>query len=150
VSVDRPTVDMGGSMGTTATRTGSHRCPHSAEAFLDAIVAQDFPALQAALAPEVHLRALLPGGFREWIGAETVADRFERWFGHVEQFAAVERSAGDVGGRVTLRWRLRLQAERLGQGWFVVEQAAYGDATERGITRLDLLCAGYQPEPSDG
>ncbi|HUF85573.1 MAG TPA: nuclear transport factor 2 family protein [Acidimicrobiia bacterium] len=119
-------------------------------ALLDGITAQDFAGLQTALAPDVHLRALLPDGLREWTGADIVAARFERWFGHTEQFAVVERHAGEVGGRVTLRWRLRLQAERLGAGWFVVEQVAYCDANEREVTRLDLLCTGYLPEASDG
>ena len=137
-------------MGANVTRSVADRCPASAEVFLDGLVTQDFPAVRAVLAPDVHLRALLPGGLREWTGADTVADRFERWFGHTEQFAAVERGAGVVGGRVQLRWRFRLQAERLGRGSFVVEQVAYCDASERAITHLDLLCTGYLSEPSDG
>lgn len=135
---------------TSAMRSGTGRCPHSALAFLDGLVAQDFPRLRAAVGPDVHLRALLPGGVSEWTGAETVAARFERWFGHTEQFVVVERDAGEVGGRVTLRWRFRLQAERLGPGWFVVEQVAFCDATEHEVTRLDLLCTGYLPEDSNG
>lgn len=137
-------------MATKTTRSIAERCPRSAAGFLDGLLTQDFPAVRTALAPDVHLRALLPGGLREWTGAETVADRFERWFGHTEQFAAVEHCAGVVGGRVQLRWRLRLQAERLGRGSFVVEQVAFCDTNEREITHLDLLCSGYIPEASDG
>ena len=48
-----------------------------------------------------------------------------------------------------LRWRVRLRAERLGPGWFVVEQQAYADADDR-ITSLSLLCSGYRPETSGG
>lgn len=125
-------------------------CPRAAAALLEGIAAQDFAGVRAALAPEVHLRALLPGGLREWTGAEAVADRFERWFGHTEQFAALERDAGEVAGRVALRWRLRLQAERLGAGRFVVEQVAYCDASDHEVTGIDLLCTGYLPEASGG
>ena len=62
----------------------------------------------------------------------------------------MEATVGEVGGRLRLHWRLRLQAERLGTGWFTVEQQAYADATDGGrIARLDLLCTGYRPEPGD-
>jgi hypothetical protein len=86
----------------------------------------------------------------EWTGAEVVADQFARWFGDTEDFELVEASVGEVGGRLHLRWRLRLQATRLGTGWFTVEQQAYGDTAEGGrIARLDLLCTGYRPEKGD-
>ena len=36
--------------------------------------------------------------------------------------------------------------QRLGAGWFTVEQQAYGDTASDGrIARLDLLCTGYLP-----
>jgi hypothetical protein len=58
---------------------------------------------------------------------------------------------GAVGDRLHLRWRLRLRAERLGTGWFIVEQQAYADTGDDGrISRLDLLCTGYRPEVDDG
>ncbi len=38
------------------------------------------------------------------------------------------------------------RAERLGTGWFTVEQQAYADTADGGrIARLDLLCTGYRP-----
>jgi hypothetical protein len=50
-----------------------------------------------------------------------------------------------------LSWRLRLRAERLGTGWFTVEQQAYADTGDDGrISQLDLLCTGYRPEGDDG
>jgi hypothetical protein len=123
----------------------------AAGSFLDGLVTQDFARLREALAPHVHLRALLPGGLKEWTGAAAVADRFARWFGDTVQFEPVESSVGEVGHRNHLRWRFRLQADRLGPGSFVVEQLAYADVDQRGqIARLDLLCTGYLPERSDG
>jgi hypothetical protein len=119
--------------------------------FLDGLATQDFARVGEALAPEVDLRALLPGGLREWTGAEAVAHRFATWFGDTVQFELVESTVGKVANRAHLAWRCRLQAHRLGPGWFVVEQLAYADADERGrIARLDLLCTGYLPERSDG
>jgi hypothetical protein len=87
----------------------------------------------------------------EWTGAEVIAGQFAGWFGDTEDFDLVDAAVGEVGGRLHLRWRLRLQAERLGTGWFTVEQQAYADADDRGrIARLDLLCTGYRNETDNG
>jgi len=123
--------------------------PESAPAgsFLDGLAAQDFARLGGALAADACLRALLPSGLWEWSGADAIAHRFERWFGDTEDFELVEATIGEVGGRLHLHWRLRLQAERLGPGWFTIEQQAYADTDESGrIAGLDLLCTGYLPE----
>jgi len=123
--------------------------PESAPAgsFLEGLAAQDFAQLGDALTGDVRLRALLPPGLRVWTGAETIADVFASWFGDTEDFEFVEATIGEVGGRLHLHWRLRLQAERLGLGWYTVEQQAYADTDDGGrIARLDLLCTGYRPE----
>jgi hypothetical protein len=123
----------------------------TAAAFLQGLADQDFAQLGGALAADARLRALLPKGLREWTGAEAVAGQFARWFGDTEDFELVEAALGDVGGRLQLRWRLRLRAERLGAGWFTVEQQAYGDASEDGrLAGIDLVCTGYRPEADDG
>lgn len=122
-----------------------------AGAFLEGLAAQDFARLGGALAGGARLRALLPSGVREWTGAEEIAEVFARWFGDTEGFDPAEATVGEVGGRLHLRWRLRLQAERLGAGWFTVEQQAYADTDDDGrIARLDLLCTGYRPGGSNG
>jgi len=117
-----------------------------ADAFLEGLAAQDFARLGRALADDACLRALLPSGLWEWAGAEVIADRFARWFGGTENFELVDAAAGEVGGRLHLHWRLRLRAERLGAGWFTVEQQIYADVDGGRIARLDLLCTGYRPE----
>ena len=118
-----------------------------AGSFLEGLAAQDFGRIGKVLTDDVKLRALLPGGLRQWTGAETIAAAFATWFGDTEDFELLEATAGEVGGRLHLHWRLRLQAERLGPGWFTVEQQAYADTDESGrIARLDLLCTGYRPE----
>jgi hypothetical protein len=122
-----------------------------AGSFLEGLAAQDFIRLGDALAPGVRLRALLPRGLREWTGAEVIAGQFACWFGGTQDFELAEATVGEVGGRLHLHWRLRLQAERLGSGWFTVEQQAYADTDGAGrIARLDLLCSGYRREGHDG
>ena len=121
--------------------------PALAAAFLQGLADQDFATLGGARAADARLRALVPRGLREWTGGEAVAGRFARWFGDTEDFELVEATVGEVGGRLHLHWRLRLRAERLGAGWFTVEQQAYADTDDSGrIARLDLLCTGYRPE----
>ncbi len=133
------------------TTTPADHAAAIAAAFLQGLADQDFAQLGGALAADARLRALLPPGLREWTGAEAIADRFAHWFGDTEDFELVEATLGEVGGRLQLRWRLRLRAERLGAGWFTVEQQAYADAGEDGrLARLDLVCTGYRPEGDDG
>jgi hypothetical protein len=123
----------------------------AARAFLAGLVAQDFTAVTGALAADVRVRALLPGGLWERTGADAVATRFAAWFGDTEQFDVLEATVGEVGPRLQLRWRFRLRAPRLGPGGFVVEQVAYADVDGHArISRLDLLCTGYLREASDG
>jgi len=124
--------------------------PECTGAFLGGLAAQDFAQLSGALAAEARLRALLPSGLREWAGAQAIADRFARWFGETEEFQLVDVAVGEVGGRLHLHWRIRLRADRLGSGWFTVEQQVYADTGQDGhIARLDLLCTGYLPEAGD-
>jgi hypothetical protein len=119
-----------------------------AGAFLDGLAGQDFSRLGRALAADAQLRALLPRGLMERTGAEVIAEQFNRWFGDTESYELVEATVGEVGDRLHLHWRLRVQAKRLGTGWFTVEQQAYADTADGGrIAQLDLLCTGYQREP---
>jgi len=121
-----------------------------AGSFLKGLATQDFARLGDALTADVRLRALLPRGLREWVGAEAIAAQFACWFGDTGDFEVIDAAVGEVGGRLHLHWRFRLRAERLGAGWFTVEQQAYADTGASGrITRLDLLCTGYRPEEDD-
>jgi len=56
-----------------------------AGSFLEGLAGQDFARIGDALSAGVRLRALLPGGLREWTGAEKIADVFARWFGGTEE-----------------------------------------------------------------
>jgi hypothetical protein len=118
--------------------------PDSVGIFLDSLAAQDFERLASALSVDVHLRALLPGEFREWEGVERVTATFMRWLGNTDEFEFVDPTVDVVGSRLHLRWRARLRAERLGKGWYVVEQEAYVDTgPDDLIQHLSLLCSGY-------
>jgi hypothetical protein len=136
-------------MTTTRGHSAASAVPRSecVSTFLDSLAAQDFAQLGGTIAADARLRALLPSGPREWAGAEVITDRFARWFGGTEDFELVEAAAGPVADRLHLHWQIRLRAERLGAGWFIVEQQAYADTDTDGLlARLDLLCTGYRSE----
>ncbi|MDX3193362.1 hypothetical protein PV458_33555 [Streptomyces sp. MN03-5084-2B] len=116
-------------------------------AFLDGLAAQDFGRLASALDSGASLSALVPRGLREAQGADEIRATFTRWFGDTLGFELVSSDAEEIGARLHLHWRARLRAERLGDGWFVVEQQAFADTGADGrITRMTLLCSGYCPD----
>jgi SnoaL-like domain len=120
--------------------------------FLEALAAQDFPRLTTTLTDTARLSALVPSGLKQWHGPEEIGATFRRWFGDVARFELVDAVMGEVGPRLHLRWRVRVQAARFGAGWVVVEQQVYADTGPDGrITRLFLLCSGFCPEaPEEG
>src|SRR3984885_2576712 len=112
---------------TSHSRRTTTAVPQFARAgsFLEGLAAQDFARLGGALAADACLRALLPSGFREWTGADAIADRFAHWFGGTQDFDLVEATVGEVSGRLHLHWRLRLRAERLRAGRVILETQAH-------------------------
>jgi hypothetical protein len=134
------------------TQTAPHPRPDVplfsvAGSFLEGLAAQDFAHLAATLDDGAHMTGLVPSGLKEWDGPEQVTAIFRRWFGEVTGFELVDAVVGEVGPRLHLRWRVRVRAERLGDGWFVVEQQVYADTGSDGrLARLFLLCSGFWPE----
>ena len=120
-----------------------------AGAFLDGLAAQDFSRIAATLDDAAHLSALLPRGLAEWDGPDQISEAFRQWFGEVDRFELVDAVIGEVGPRLQLRWRVRVQAEARGDGWLVIEQQVYADAGPDGrLARLSLLCSGFHQESS--
>lgn len=115
--------------------------------FLEALAERDYARVAATLGPTVRFRAMLPSGPMDWEGPGAVAEAFSSWFGGADDFELVDATVGKVGGRLHLSWRLRVRPAPfgIGDGWHVIEQHAYADATDT-IEALDLLCSGFQPE----
>ena len=122
----------------------------SARRFLDCLARQDFDGLGATLSDDVRLRALLPGDTKEWDGHDRVQATFGRWFGNTQGYELIDTAVDALGTRLHMLWRARVRAERLGDGWFRVEQHAYVETDERDlIQHLWLTCSGYLPETPD-
>jgi hypothetical protein len=116
---------------------------------LECFAARDFTRMVKTLSEDATFQALVPRGLREWAGRDSIAAAFGMWFGDAEEFELLAAEIGEIGTRLHLQWRVRLKAERLGPGWFVVEQHLYADTDLDGlISRLSLLCSGYCPDVS--
>jgi hypothetical protein len=115
--------------------------------FLETLANRDYARMAAVLGPRVRLRAMLPPGPMDFEGVGAVTDAFGSWFGGAEDFELVDATVGEVGKRLHLTWRIRLRPAPfgIGEGWHVIEQQAYADATET-IHALDLLCSGFHAE----
>jgi hypothetical protein len=115
--------------------------------FLEALATRDYQQMASTLSAGVRFRAMLPPGPMDWSGPEEVAGVFTSWFGDAEDFEVIDATVGEVGGRLHLSWRLRVRPAPfgIGDGWHVIEQQAYADATET-IETLDLLCSGFHAD----
>lgn len=117
--------------------------------FIDGIAARDFDAVAGTLTDDVAFRALLPRRVVELVGRSEARAMFDTWFGAAERWELVEAVIGEVGGRIHLRWRVRLTNLKVGPGTFVVEQQMYADPGVDGRLRnIALLCTGFLPEAS--
>ena len=134
-------------MTTSVADQGPNAAADIARRFLDCLAIQDFEALAANVSDDVRLSALLPGDTKEWHGPEKVKATFMRWFGNTQDFELVETTVDDLEPRVHMWWQARVRAERLGEGWFKVEQHAYAETDEHNrIQHLWLTCSGYLAE----
>jgi hypothetical protein len=125
--------------------------PAGADAVLDAVARRDFDCLAAALHDDVHLRALLPGGFTEWHGRAGVNAAFTGWFDGFDEYELVDAEFGQVGRRLHLSWRLRVRTASVADRSLLVEQHVYADVDAGGqIERLSLLCSGFSREAANG
>lgn len=117
--------------------------------FIDGLADRDFDAVAGTLADDVTFRALLPRRVLELDGVEAVRSTLDSWFAEAEQWELLEAVVGEIGGRIHLRWRLRLTNPAVGPGAFVVEQQVYATAGFDGRLRdIALLCTGILPEGS--
>jgi SnoaL-like domain len=134
--------------GTREALTDTRTC---ADAVVEAIARRDFGGVAAALHDDVHLRALLPGGFKEWHGRAGVSAAFTGWFDGFDEYELVDAEICEVGPRLHLSWRLRVRTTTVADRSLLVEQHVYADVDAAGqISRLSLLCSGFWRERARG
>jgi TusA-related sulfurtransferase len=119
--------------------------PAAARKFLGLLAARDFERLAASLASDAHARFLLPHGLEEYDGQEAIVARIRSWFGSASVFDLMSSTEDEVGLRHRISWRFSVVRDGSHQ---VIEQLVYLDNGPQGIERIDLLCSGFQAEPS--
>ena len=107
-----------------------------------ALAERDFDRLAGTLAPDVRMRALIPPGPIDLLGANPAAERFATWFGGSDGFELVHSGSDEVGDRLHVFYRLRVK--RPGDSWKVIEQHLFCALDEGRITALDLVCSGFR------
>ena len=113
---------------------------------LEALAARDFTRMSDCFESAATMRALLPPGLTERVGATQIVDSLRSWFGGAEEFVVLDGTVSEVGSRLHVAWRLRLRPTPWGDdACHVVEQQAYLRVGER-IENIDLLCSGFQPD----
>ena len=116
-----------------------------ARKFLELLAARDFDRLAASLASDAHARFLLPHGLEEYDGRDAIVARIRSWFGSATVFDLTSSTEDEVGERLRISWRFSVVRDGSRQ---VIEQLVYLDPGPQGIDRIDLLCSGFQAEPS--
>jgi TusA-related sulfurtransferase len=117
----------------------------SARKFRELLAARDFERLAASLASDAQARFLLPHGLEEYDGRDAIVARIRSWFGSATVFDLTSSTEDEVGMRHRISWRFSVVRDGSRQ---VIEQLVYLDLGHQGIERIDLLCSGFQAEPS--
>jgi TusA-related sulfurtransferase len=113
--------------------------------FLDALARHDFEALEASLDAAVRFRALAPGETVATTNAAEAAACFQRWFGDKTDIEIVDRQVEVLVDRLRLDYRARVRKNGMP---YVVAQSLVGDLDAGKFSSLDLVCAGFRPEPA--
>jgi SnoaL-like domain len=108
-----------------------------------ALAGRDFEQLAGTLAPDVHMRALIPPGPVELSGADAAAAKFSAWFGDAEELELVRSGSDAVADRIHVFYTLRVR--KPGDAWKLVEQHLLCALDDGRIAALDLVCTGFRP-----
>jgi hypothetical protein len=117
------------------------------ERFARALAAKDRPALRSLLADPVDFQALTPG--RHWRASapgEVIDDVIlGMWFGPGAAIDALDSfTISQLPDCTRVSYLLRV---RKADGEYLVEQQAYFSAENGRISRMRILCSGYQKLP---
>ena len=126
-------------VAATLERTSAHE-------FLELLAARDFERLAASLMSDAHARFLLPHGLEEYDGRDAIVARIRSWFESASVFDLTFSSEATIGLRQRLSWGFSVVRD--GGSREAIEQVVYLNLGPQGIERIDLLCSGFQKEPS--
>lgn len=109
--------------------------------FIEALRVRDFDRIARCFDPGIHFRALVPPGLREATDADGAVTILRRWFAPADRFEILTENHGELGGRKSVSYRIRLHEDQ----WLEVEQHAFCTIENGRMTDLDLVCSGQEP-----
>jgi len=115
------------------------------ESWVGTLAERDFGRLALLCQPDVRGRLLTPGAFDTIDSARALGLKFQQWFGESDLIRIEQTRIQRVGEKLSILYRLLLRQQ--GE-WFEVEQQISGFLRDDLISRLDLLCSGFQPIPA--
>jgi TusA-related sulfurtransferase len=115
--------------------------------WVQAVAERQFGQLAALCQPDVCGRLLTPRAFDTVGDAQNLGRKFQQWFGEADLIRIEHTQVHQVGEKMALFYRLLVRRPK---GWFEIEQQISGLLKEGRVSRLDLLCSGFQPVPSPG
>jgi hypothetical protein len=115
-----------------------------AVAFVDAIVARDFPRVCGLLDPKIDFRAMTPNRVWEADDPAGVEEVLRAWFEHPDRTVERVESAdsGAVGDTLRVGWRVHGSGA---DGPFIYEQQAYVREDEERVVWMRVMCSGPRP-----
>lgn len=117
--------------------------PEVGQRFVTALREADLAGIGDCFSPDVGFTALLPRGMVEASGRDAVAALLTGWLDPGRGFTVVQADAGAVGHRLHLSYQVRLHAA---DGPLLMEQHAFCDVSDDGISSVRLVCSGRVPE----
>jgi hypothetical protein len=146
-----PTSPSATTTASPAARLGAAAAPTDegviAHRFLRAIVEADEAVLLAMLDPDVWLRAMLVREVIEEHDAVATLARFHGWIGSAVARQVLHATTSSVASRHHLAYRFLLRPAWAPDVWHLIEQSGYVRIREDRISRLDLVCTGFHPQP---
>ncbi len=114
-------------------------------AFIHALAAMDFGAVERVFSPKVNFRSLVPGSERFASTASAAVGWLRDWFGDEETIQVLGSKVEMVRDILSIQYRFRVRAK--GGEWQVIEQHAFCEITGGRISEMRLACSGFLPDP---
>jgi hypothetical protein len=121
----------------------AHLADPTAQALVAALLNADADAVAACFTDGARLRALTPPGLRERTGSAEIGELMASWFADCKDVALVAASAGAVGDRHHVSYRI--SCVKAGRGPCIIEQQLYLEVASAQYAEVALVCSGFRP-----
>ncbi len=131
-----------------ADQLSDERWQKTGMTWIHAIADHDFQQLSRVCQPDVSSRLVIPSQVNTCENINSLIGAIQGWFGSTSQTQVEYARVDQVGHKIAINYRFTFQEE--GE-WRTAEQQVYGFLRDGLISKVDLLCSGFQlvPERDD-